>query len=190
MNEWNNPDSNVGKWDGWYKDVTVDDLGAFRYADTVTYQMAADFLADVDEVEDWGCGTAGFKRFYSGTYIGVDGSKTPWSDRIVDLCDYTSSVNGIVMRHVLEHNYQWQSILDNALHSFISKFCLVIFTPFSETTHELANNRAHGIDVPDLSFRKKDIEERLELAGVSWNLIENIPTISGYNIEHVYFIKR
>lgn len=180
--------SNVGKWDSWYRDLDVADMGAFRYGDTVTYQMAAAFMADVDEVEDWGCGAGGFKRFYRGRYTGVDGSHTPFADRIVDLCTYTSSTEGIVMRHVLEHNEDWRQVLDSAVRSFTRKFFLVLFTPFSDTTHEIAHNRAHGVDVPDLSFRRSDIEERL--AGLRWELIEEIPTDTGYGVEHVYLVWR
>lgn len=182
------PDSNVGKWDAWYRDLVPEKIGAFRYGDTVTYRMASAFMADVGEVEDWGCGAGGFKRFYHGKYIGVDGSKTPFADRIVDLCNYTSPVEGIVMRHVLEHNYRWQEILDGAVRSFTRKFCLILFTPFSESTREIAHNRAHGVDVPDLSFSRADIEARL--AGLRWELFDDIPTDSGYKVEHVYLVWR
>lgn len=192
MNDWTTPDSSLGKWDIWYKDLTVDDshIGTYRYADTVTFKMAENFLSDMEEIEDWGCGTGSFKRYFKGKYVGVDGSKTPWSDKVVDLCDYTSSVPGILMRGVIEHNYEWQKILDNALKSFTNKFCLILFTPFVESTYEIANNRAHGIDVPDIAFSREDIESRLRSAKVHWELAKDIPTDTGYGIEHVYFIER
>lgn len=200
-----NSESNLGKWDAWYKELTIDDayVGTLRYGSTVTYKMASEFLADVDEIEDWGCGTAGFKPYYNGAYVGIDGSKTPWTDKIVDLCDYTSSVKGIFMRAVLEHNYEWQKILDNALQSFTYKFCLILFTPFSKSTHERINrkpghpiqtsreiNRTHGIDVPDISFSREDIESRLRLVDITWKLVHNIDTNTGYKIEHIYFIRK
>lgn len=192
MNDWATPDSNLGKWDVWYKDLTVDDshIGAYRYADTVTFQMAEKFLSDMEEIEDWGCGTGSFKKYFKGRYVGVDGSKTPWSDKVVDLCNYTSSVPGILMRGVIEHNYEWQKILDNALKSFTNKFCLILFTPFVDNTYEIANNRAFGIDVPDIAFSREDIESRLRSAKVHWELAKDIPTDTGYGIEHVYFIER
>lgn len=192
MNDWSNPDSNVGKWDVWYKDLTVEDsnFGAIWYADTITFKMAAMFLNDLDTVEDWGCGTGSFKKYCKGKYVGIDGSKTPWSDKVVDLCNYTSSVPGILMRGVLEHNYEWQKILDNALQSFTNKFCLILFTPFAEKTYEVASNRHHGIDVPDISFCQEDIEDRLRSAGVTWDLAKNVPTNTGYGVEHTYFIER
>jgi hypothetical protein len=182
------PDSNLGKWDEWYKDLTPADIGPFRYGETVTYLMAAAFLADVSEVEDWGCGAGGFKRFCRTRYLGVDGSKTPFADRIVDLCTYTSRVEGVLMRHVIEHNYQWEKILDGAVRSFTRKLCLILFTPFAAETREIAHNRAHGVDVPDLSFSQADIEARF--AGLRFELFDNIRTESGYGVEHVYLVWR
>jgi hypothetical protein len=93
------------------------------YANAVTYLMAAAFLADVDEIEDWGCGGGGFRRFcLSRRYVGLDGSKTPFADKIVDLCTYRSNAPDIMMRHVLEHNYDWEKILISAVRSFQQKY--------------------------------------------------------------------
>lgn len=183
--------SNVGKWDSWYGGIDPKNPGAFRYGETVTYLMAAAFMMDVGEVEDWGCGAGGFKRFYRGKYIGVDGSKTPVADKTVDLCTYSTRVAGIVIRHVLEHNYDWKKILDNALASFNKKLCLILFTPFADTTGEIAHNREHGIDVPDIAFRREDIDERFDAFSV-WRreLYAGIPTDTGYGVEHVYFVWR
>ena len=159
------------------------------YANAVTYLMAAAFLADVDEVEDWGCGGGGFRRFcLSRRYIGLDGSRTPFADKIVDLCTYSSNVPGIMMRHLLEHNYDWERILASAVRSFEQKFCLILFTPFASETKEIAHNLKYGVDVPDLSFKREDIERHF--TGLRWKLIENIATQSQYGVEHVYFIWR
>ena len=175
----------LGKWDSWYKNIHG--MSSFRYGNTVTYQMAEDFLTDL-AVEDWGCGTGGFKRIHKGAYIGVDGSKTPHVDKIADLRSYKSKVEGIVMRHVLEHNYGWKKILKNALSSFNKKLCIIIFTPFSDKTQVISQNKKFGIDVPDISFSKKDIEKHLK--GFNWTLKENIKTKTGYGVEHVYFIEK
>jgi hypothetical protein len=106
------------------------------------------------------------------------------------------------MRAVLEHNYEWQKILDNALQSFTRKFCLILFTPFTATTREIVIrkrgvlkssreiNQSNGIDVPDLSFSRNDIESRLKAAGVTWELVYNIPTHTGYKVEQVFFIEK
>src|SRR4051794_32584940 len=99
--------TNVGKWDAAYRNLTL--ATSKFYSDATTYLMAAAFLADIDEVEDWGCGGGGFRKFcISPRYIGLDGSKTPHADKIVDLCTYRSSTTGIMMRHILEHNYEWE----------------------------------------------------------------------------------
>lgn len=182
--------TNVGKWDDWYKNMSSDSPSSFRYADTATYLMAAAFMADVAEVEDWGCGAGGFKRYCRGRYIGIDGSKTPFADKIVDLCAYTSSVDGIVIRHVLEHNYDWEQILVNAVRSFRRKLCIVLFTPFTKgaLTEEIAHNRTHGVDVPDLALPQGTIEHHLE--GHPFVLYGNLPTQSGYGVEHVYLVWR
>ena len=174
----------LGKWDKWYKGVKTMKFGG----DTTTYKLAADFLADMAEVEDWGCGTGGFKRFYKGKYTGIDGSATPFVDKIDDLRTYRSNVDGIMMRHVLEHNYDWKDILAGAVSSFRKKYCLVLFTPFDEVTHEIAYNKKHGVDVPDISFSKKDIERFFE--GLKWRLQDNLKTRTGYGVEHVYYIEK
>jgi hypothetical protein len=178
----------LGKWDGWYQNLTEDDMGAFQYGDTETYRMAADFLSDMEEVEDWGCGAGGFKRFYKGRYIGLDGSHTPFADKVVDLRLYRSKVDGIVMRHVLEHNYDWKDVLSGAVASFTKKMCLILFTPFVPETHEIAHNLVHGVDVPDIAFRQEDIQELL--VDCSWELAANLSTETGYGQEHVYFLTR
>lgn len=178
----------LGKWDNWYKGLTKKDLGAFLYGDTETYKLAAEFLSDMKVVEDWGCGVGGFKRFYKGKYTGVDGSKTPFTNKVVDLREYKSKVDGIMMRHVLEHNYDWEKVLDNAIGSFRKKMCLILFTPFAGSTQEIAHNLAHGVDVPDIAFSQKDIEKHL--TGCDWKMIGNIKTDTGYGVEHIFYITK
>jgi hypothetical protein len=174
----------MGKWDNWYNGIKQ--MGSFRYGNTKTYQLAADFLQGL-EVEDWGCGTGGFKRLHSGKYIGLDGSQTPFVDKLVDLRDYRSSVEGIMMRHILEHNYDWNKVLGNALASFQKRFCLIIFTPFQEVTKEIAHNEKHGVDVPDIGFNKEELDHYF--LGLKWRM-ETIKTRTAYGIEHIYFIER
>ena len=63
-----------------------------------------------------------------------------------------------MMRHILEHNHDWRLVLENALASFDKKFCLILFTPFSDgQTKVLKENKKYGVDVPDISFAKADI---------------------------------
>lgn len=93
-----------------------------------------------------------------------------------------------MMRHLLEHNYDWERILASAIRSFEQKFCLILFTPFASETKEIAHNLKYGVDVPDLSFKREDIERHF--TGLRWKLIENIATQSQYGVEHAYFIWR
>ena len=93
-----------------------------------------------------------------------------------------------MMRHLLEHNYAWDKILASAVKSFRRKFCLILFTPFATETKEIAHNRASGIDAPDLSFRRADLEQYF--SDLNWKLIENIKTQSQYGVEHVYLVWR
>jgi hypothetical protein len=70
---------------------------------------------------------------------------------------------------VIEHNYAWRAILDIAVSSFTKKLCLVLFTRFGPETREIAHNRVHGIDAPDMPFCRADIEGRF--TGLRWELI-------------------
>ncbi|MFF8293562.1 hypothetical protein ACF068_30745 [Streptomyces sp. NPDC016309] len=180
--------NNLGKWDDWYRDLSLA-AGPGLYSEPTTYLIAAAFLADVDEVEDWGCGRGGFRRFnVSGGYKGIDGSRTPFADEVEDLRAYRSASPGILMRHVIEHNYDWEKVLTGAVESFRKKFCLVLFTPFTEKTCEIAHNRELGVDVPDLSFAREDIERHF--AGLRWKLMANLPSSAQYGVEHVYLVWR
>jgi len=119
----------------------------------------------------------------------VDGSKTPFADVKTDLTSYNSNVDGIFMRHVLEHNYEWKIILENACKSFKQKMCLVLFTPFSLKTKEIAHNLKHGVDVPDLSFDKTELIEIFEKYNIKYELI-TINTNTGYNVEHIFYLNK
>jgi hypothetical protein len=180
------------KWNEWYKNVTSNDMGSFVYGNTVTYEKGYTFLQTCDKIEDWGCGTGGFKVFFTNNlnkYIGVDGSKTPFSDIKADLTTYNSNVEGIFMRHVLEHNYEWKLILENACKSFTQKMCLILFTPFSDKTTEIAHNLKHGVDVPDLSFDKNELINIFEMYNIKYELL-TLNTNTGYNIEHVFYLSK
>lgn len=180
--------NNLGKWEEWYKDLALV-AGPQPYGDQTTYRMAAAFFVGQGDVEDWGCGRGGFRLSnLNERYLGLDGSYTPFADKIVDLCTYRSKASCILIRHVLEHNYDWQGILDGAIASFQKKLCLILFTPFTEQTKEIAHNLKAGVDVPDLSFKPSDIEERF--GSLPWKLVANIRTDSQYGTEHVYFVWR
>ena len=149
-------ENNVGKWDNWYKNLPKKP-GSFLYGETETYKKAADFLSDCSEIEDWGCGAGGFSRFVPDV-IGIDGSGTPFATKkYIDLKTYTSDCEAIHIRHVLEHNYMWANILENALKSARKKLVITMFIPLNnDITKEIAHNKIHGVDVPDMSISKSD----------------------------------
>jgi hypothetical protein len=164
----------AGMWD--YSDRTVGSYGC----DT-TYRKAAAFLDD-GPVEDWGCGRAYARGFFKNKYVGVDGAPG-LADKIADLTLYTSKVHGILMRHVLEHNENWKTILLNALASAEKKLALVIFTPFSNVTHQMDWNV--GYEVPDISFRKEDLTS--VFISRKWSE-ETMKIETKYGIETIFYI--
>lgn len=175
--------SNLGKWDAWYRAAD----GKAPYGDTESYRIGADFLEDCVTVEDWGCGRGWFTNFRPRNCVGLDGSRSPFADRIVDLETYTSDVDGIFMRHVLEHNYRWRTILANALASFRKKMVLAIFTPWSDgETREI--RFVERVGVPDIAFRQGDIVDMLE--GLDWELRELRSAQVIYGQEHLFLIAR
>lgn len=133
----------IGDWKHWP-----------RYGVEASYKMGMGWLYPCELVEDWGCGPAYSKRYRSGTYIGIDGTEG-FCDKVADLKTYRSSVPGIFMRHVLEHNEDWRPILENALSSFTERMALIFFTPWSDKTHVV--HWTPETDIPVISFRKQDI---------------------------------
>lgn len=157
----------------------------FAWGDEQTYQKGIAFLDGHGAIEDWGCGTAYARRFVSRSrYIGIDGSPSGWADRVVDLRTYTSNTDCIFMRHVLEHNFDWQPILRNAIQSFRRRMVLVIFTPFADETRQIATA---WDDIPDLSFRKTDLTAFL--TGCRYTE-ESLPTRTLYGQEHVFYLQK
>lgn len=190
--EYHQHGGNLHKWDVLYQKVPSDP-SAFIYGDMDTYRLGADFLADCTVVEDWGVGAGGFKR-YRKDAIGVDGSMTPHADKIADLTDYRSVCDGVFMRHVLEHNREWKSILSNALQSAGEKLAIVLFTPLSDNgTAEIKGSRKqngrHGIHVPDLSLSRGEFMELIKR--YAKKVIEKtIPTATQYGSETIIYIEK
>ena len=175
-------DTNLGKWDHWF--AGLDEPQPF--GDDTTYKLGARFLADCDLIEDWGCGRGWFRRFVpEARYRGIDGSRTPFAEEIVDLASYRSHVPGIFVRHVLEHDYRWAQILDNAVASFTERMVLVVFTPLADQTHEIAYNRNPG--VPDLAFAGRDLTGRFHQA--TWRS-RTVRSRTQYGAETVFSLTR
>jgi hypothetical protein len=172
--------SHLGKWDNWYAGVEQPQ----SYGEDRTYRIAATILEGLD-VEDWGCGKGYFQSVFPGKVIGVDGTETPFSHKIADLTEYTSSTPGLHMRHVLEHNLEWEKILANAVESFTERMVLTIFTPMAEKTEQIAWNS--GPEVPDMAFAHEDIMRFFDEDTAVWF---DHKTATQYGTERVYSIGR
>jgi hypothetical protein len=172
--------SSVGKWDRWYGL-----LGSKPepYGLSETYELGADWLSPCELIADWGCGKGWMRQFVSPErYLGIDGSQTPFADVVADLTTYRSAVPGVFVRHVLEHDWEWQRILDNALASTRERLCLVVFTPLADVTHEIAYADDPG--VPDISFRLADLTDRIGAAGFEW-FVETLASDTQYGTETI-----
>lgn len=142
-------DTMIGRWDHWHTANMPTPMG-----DSEAYRLGATWLADCDVVEDWGCGGRWLSTLLHGSqeYVGVDGSGQP--DVRVDLREYVSDAPGKFMRAVLEHNYEWESILDGFLAGPWRRVVLALFTPWHDGSlgawHEIGYDDDPG--VPILSF--------------------------------------
>ncbi len=159
------------------------------FGEPTSYHKAYDWLSETcDLIEDWGCALAyGRTLLPEGRYRGIDGTPeaAPYADLIADLIDYTSDdADGIVIRHVLEHNPEWRVILGNAVRSFRKRLVLIIFTPFAETTYQ--RSMSHP-GVPDLSFAKDDLLTFFDGLTVTE---EHIVTDTQFGSEHIFFVER
>ena len=179
----------IGKWSPRYKALAPHDYDGSTYGGVASYQLAALFLEDCKEVEDWGCGFGTFSRFcLSPNYIGLDGSDSLAADRIVDLREHKSEAEGILLRHVLEHNPGgWREILLNALKSFSKKMVLVFYTPFGDVTRNIRKEIPQDTKVPvAISFRKEDITTCFP-PSMSWFTIVGEP-LAEY--ETMFFLRK
>lgn len=173
--------SNVGKWDRWYNDAP-----ARPYGSTLTYRLGYAFLQGCSLIEDWGCGFGYFETLCRPRQcLGLDGSQTAAAGKIVDLVEYTSQVDGIFIRHVLEHDLRWEAILKNALTSFRQRMVLILFTPFAERMIVLRQSEYPA--VPVIAFSKAGIEAIIAGAGCGHASAE-LPTDTEYEIECIFFI--
>ena len=190
--------SNVGKWASHFTDpwIARRQASGRKYAGALSYQLAARFFEDVDAVEDWGGGLGAFRAFLPANinYRMVDGTASPYADHVEDLELYRSQANGILLRHVLDHNSGWENILRNALSSFQQKLCVILFCPWSDGDTKELDKIFHvgGHLIPLISFRRQDIEDCIEsFPGVRYRLEENIHNPkSEFRVEHIFYIEK
>lgn len=190
----------TGLWEKHYEG----ELSRLAYGDTTTYYRGAEWLALCQTIEDWGCGLGYFKTccMFPERVVGIDGSWSRFADKTVDLREYTSNVEGIFMRHVLEHNLEWERILENALASFTRRMCLVLFTPLLET-HAILGYTDLGAPqqtpvgllshpdplrhIPDQAFTRAELVDRMG----PWLVEEEaLTTRTQYGGEHVFYLEK
>lgn len=173
----------AGKWD--YKAITEPS----RYGDEATYVKAGAWLDGCGPVvEDWGCGT-GYARkcFIKSKYVGVDGSWSKFSDVVADLRIHRSSCDGILLRHVLEHDYDWLLILENAVKSFKRRMAIAFFIPPEPFT------RVHSIEengVPNLVIGREGIARALRGLAVREEVVTGLEHTYPYHEELVLYVER
>jgi hypothetical protein len=180
----------LNKWD--YSGV---DEICYSDVAQLSYKKSAEFLGDT--VEDWGCGTGWSRRFFKN-YRGIDASPSRFvaPRDVVDLVNYTSDVDNILMRQVLELNADWRKILENVKKSFRKKFCLVVFTPLAEVTHIGCVEKAYtATDVErDFShslifFNKQEILDYFPEKEFTVKE-ETVATGQGYNQDWILYVER
>lgn len=171
----------AGRWDE--RHAGVPDAQPYGLSDS--YRIGAEWLADCARVEDWGCGL-GWLRTLIGPerYWGVDGSHSEFADAIEDLTEYRSETEGLFMRHVLEHNWEWEAILRNAAASYTKRMALILFTPMDVHTHNIEDD---VLGVPNLSFRESDLTH-LFGSGIYRRLV--VTSDLQYGDETIYLLER
>lgn len=170
-------DSYLDRWAPWYSQ----DETQQPYGDSMTYPIGAAFLQGM-AVEDWGCGYGWFRTVHDGPYIGIDGTKTQWSDVVADLRTYRSTTPGLWIRGVIEHNRDWQAVLGNACASATERIVIVTFTPDGDG--EQIGYTAE-LDVPDIAVPWSAIDRALTEAGFTFSR-DVYKTTSAYGVETVW----
>jgi hypothetical protein len=150
-----------------------------RYGQERSYVKGMQWLAPCALVEDWGCALAYAKNYRIGDYRGIDGTPGK-ADVVADLSTYRSEVEGIFMRHILEHNYDWRVILQNALASFTKRMTLILYRPMQQREAVILTKPVE-LDLPR--------DELMEM--VSDHLIDNEriePATHGY--ETMFYLEK
>jgi len=102
-----------GHWD-----YTEDGCMVQTYGGEKTYQVAFDMLSSsCRSVEDWGSGYGYFKATYGNKLpiSNVDSAMGANVDISCDLSDRSPESDGVLLRHILEHNPDsWLKIVRNA----------------------------------------------------------------------------
>lgn len=174
------------KWEWWLEGIPArQPIGG----SSDSYHLAAGFLKDCKVVEDWGGGLGYLKELLPEgvEYRNVDGSHNEFVDIEADLTSYMSpgGVDGICIRHVIEHNPQWRQLLDHAYVSTKRKLCLILFTPLVKETHQMSWHEQVG--VPDIAFKTADLLPQVGQWDIHWTQIKSQ---TQYGVETIFYMWR
>jgi hypothetical protein len=163
-----------------------------RYgSDDTTYVRAGLYLSGPGLVEDWGCGTTYARRFIGAPYRGVDGLWSRFADEQADLAVPRQPVPKILMRHVLEHNWNWREILVNMLASFTDRAVLILFLrPGEKDRNVSASDLSDESEWPGLELCEADLLAILAQSGVSFSSEEMETATAPYNYERIYWLAK
>lgn len=130
------------------------------YGPPASYVLSAELLDKPGwTVADWGCGACGARQhFKAAKYVGIDESPG-FADVVADLREYRVPSDGVLIRHVLEHNYDWPVILKNALAAALRRLVVVLFLSPSEPESAFAPERDR---IPALHISETRLWETLE----------------------------
>lgn len=172
--------------EGMWKHLYPPECGVFPFGGDESYVRAGRFFAKGCRlVEDWGSGTGYFKKFLRPEikYIPIDGTPNPYITKVLDLEKYQSTANGILLRHVLEHNLRWQKILDNAAKSVRQKLVLIISTPLNLALSKSIKTDEYGIS----SFSLGEIEIMEHLGGFTVRKEKMESPATPYRVETIFY---
>jgi len=164
-----------------------------RYGnDDTSYIRAGLYLSGPGLVEDWGCGTTYARRFIGAPYSGIDGCVSKFADEQVDLSKYQTSVPKILMRHVLEHNWDWREILENLLNSFTDRACLILFLRPGEKDKNISgSDLSDTSEWPGLSLCEDDLDAIMAAHEDIKVWKEDLETSTApQNFERIYWLAR
>lgn len=169
-------------WKDYYNRVGI-------YGTEDTYIRAAKWLDGLN-VEDWGCGYCFARKFMPNSrYRGIDVG-SPLADASVDLALYTSVCQGILLRHVLEHNESWMTILHNAMRSFTDRLCVVLFIPTNDTGSDFSHPDEAHVIAKNLSISRSKLESLLVMQNAKF-FSETIPSAgTPYRQETLYYVAK
>lgn len=177
-------------WPKMYKDL---EKPTMYPGDNESYILAGGFLAGDEQVEEWGCATTWGRQFIPAPYRGVDGAQSEFADLITDLSEYRSTTPNALIRHVLEHNWNWRTILNNFLDSFQKRGVVVLFIPLGlyDINRSFENRVGEppsppGLQMDEASFL--NMLNRRDISIVKDFELQNATPPFGY--ERVFFLEK